>query len=85
METRIAVIGIIVEEMASIPKLNEILHTYSDCVISRVGIPYTKRHVYIISLAVDAPQDMISALSGKIGRLGGISVKIAYSNVVSKS
>lgn len=85
METRIAVIGIIVEDMASVPKLNALLHDYSQYVIGRMGLPYQKRGVHIISVAIDAPQDAISALSGGIGRLNGISVKTAYSNVVSQS
>ncbi|WP_137638919.1 TM1266 family iron-only hydrogenase system putative regulator [Loigolactobacillus binensis] len=85
METRIAVIGIIVEDMDSVAELNEILHDYSQYVIGRMGIPYLKRGINIISVAVDAPQDAISALSGSIGRLTGISVKTAYSNVVSES
>lgn len=84
METRIAVIGIIVENKDSVEDLNRILHEYGQFIVGRMGIPYPKRSVNIVSIAVDAPQDVISALAGKIGRLKGISAKAAYSNVVSK-
>ncbi len=80
-ETRIAVLGIIVENMDSVEALNAILHEYSRWIIGRMGIPYRKRSISIMSIAVDAPQQEISALSGKIGRLEGVSVKAAYSNV----
>jgi len=85
METRIAVIGIIVEDMTSVEGLNALLHQYGEYIIGRMGLPYRKRGVSIVSIAVDAPQDVINALSGKIGKLHGISAKTAYSNVVSKS
>jgi putative iron-only hydrogenase system regulator len=81
METRVAVIGIIVEDPQNIEVLNNILHEYSQYIIGRMGIPYKERNINIISLAVDAPQDAISTLSGKIGRIKGISVKTAYSNI----
>ncbi len=81
METRVAIIGIIVENPDSVEKLNSILHTYSPYIIGRMGIPYRERKVSIISVAVDAPQDTISALSGKVGKLPGVSAKTAYSNV----
>ena len=81
METRVAVIGIIVENSENITELNKILHTYSQYIIGRMGIPYKQRNINIISLAVDAPQDVISALSGKIGKIKGISAKTAYSNI----
>lgn len=83
METRIALIGVIVENREVVEQLNHILHEYGSCVIGRMGIPYRERNVNIISVAVDAPQDVISALSGKIGRLKGVSVKTVYSNVKS--
>ncbi|MDE6388880.1 MAG: iron-only hydrogenase system regulator [Lachnospiraceae bacterium] len=83
MNTRIALIGIIVEKEASVEQLNRLLHEYGDYVIGRMGIPYRKRNVNIISVAVDAPQDVISAMSGKIGRLDGISAKTVYSNIKS--
>lgn len=81
METRIALIGIIVENMEMIEQLNKILHEYSSFIIGRMGIPYRERKVNIISVAVDAPQDVISALSGKLGRLRGVSAKTVYSKI----
>lgn len=85
MDTRIAVMSIIVENPEVVEQLNSLLHTYSDYIIGRMGIPYrTKaRKVNIISLALDAPQDTISSLAGKVGKLSGISVKTALSNVVN--
>lgn len=83
METRVAVMGIIVENKDSVSKLNELLHEYGNIIIGRMGIPYEKKGISVISVAVDAPQDVISALSGKIGKFEGISVKTAYSNVIS--
>lgn len=81
MDTRIALIGIIVENMDSIEQLNHLLHEYSNYIIGRMGIPYREKGVNIISVAIDAPQDAINALSGKIGRLDGTTVKTVYSNV----
>ena len=83
METRVAVISIIVENPNSVEQLNSILHEYGMFIIGRMGIPYREKKVNIISIAIDAPQDAISALSGKIGKLEGISCKTAYSNVIS--
>ena len=83
METRVAVMSIIVENGEMVEKLNGILHQYSEFIIGRMGIPYRKRGVSIIAVALDAPMNTISALSGKIGGLSGISVKTAYSGVVS--
>ena len=83
METRVAVMGIIVENPDAATALNGLLHDYGAYIIGRMGIPYRERNINIISIAIDAPQDMISALSGKIGALSGVSVKTAYSNVVS--
>ena len=83
METRIAVISIIVEEESSVEELNAILHQYGHLIIGRMGIPYKKCGVNIISIAIDATQDEISAISGKIGRLKGVASKTAYSNVIS--
>lgn len=79
METRVAVISIIIEEPEAVQAVNELLHEYSQWIIGRMGIPYRARGISIISIAVDAPQDRISALSGKIGRLSGVSAKAAYS------
>lgn len=83
METRVAVIGIVVENMESVEKLNAILHEYGEWIIGRMGIPYRAKKINVISIAVDAPQDVISALSGRIGRLSGVTAKTAYSNVVT--
>ena len=79
METRVAVISIIIENPESVQAMNDLLHQYSPYIIGRMGIPYRARAINIISVAVDAPQDQISALSGKIGRLPGVSAKAAYS------
>lgn len=75
--------GIIVEESTAVEKLNALLHEYAEYIIGRMGLPYKKRNVSIVSIAIDAPQDVISALSGKIGKLQGVSVKTAYSNVIA--
>ena len=83
-ETRVAVMGIIVENRESASALNQLLHEYGGYIIGRMGLPYTEKGVNIISVAIDAPQDVTAALSGKIGRLDGVSVKTAYSNVVSE-
>ena len=85
METRIAVISIIVENPESVETLNAYLHAYSPYIIGRMGIPYrTKsKKISIISVAIDAPQDTIATLSGKIGKLPGVSAKTAYSNVIN--
>ncbi len=81
VETRVAIIGIIVEEESSVEELNQILHEYGSCIIGRMGIPYPQKGINIISIAVDAPQNVISALSGKLGKLPGISSKAAYSKI----
>ncbi len=81
METRIALIGIIVEERDAAEKLNEILHEYGGYIIGRMGVPYEKRGVSVISVAIDAPQNVISALSGKIGMVEGVSAKTVYSKL----
>lgn len=83
METRVAVIGIIVEDPESVEELNTVLHEYRSYIIGRMGIPYREKSINIISIAVDAPQDTISAMSGKIGRINGVSNKATYSNYVS--
>lgn len=84
METRIALLAIIVENSDSVNDLNILLHDYKDYIIGRMGIPYREKGVHIISIAIDAPQNMIAALSGKIGSLNGISIKTAYSNVITR-
>ena len=81
MDTRVALIGIVVENFNSAQEVNEILHNYGQFVIGRMGIPYHKRSVSIISVAVDAPADVISAMSGKLGRLDGVSAKTVYSEL----
>ena len=78
METRVAVIGIIVENPDSAEKVNSVLHEYGEHIIGRMGIPYREKKISIISIAMDAPQDEISALCGKLGRINGVSVKAAY-------
>ena len=83
MDTRVALISIIVEQDDAIEELNTLLHEARQYIIGRMGIPYRAKGISIISIAIDAPQDVISALSGKIGNLDGISVKTAYSNVQS--
>ena len=82
METRVAVMSIIVENGEMVETLNGMLHQYGEYIIGRMGIPYRKRRVSIISIALDAPQNTISALAGKIGKLPGVSVKTAYSSVM---
>ena len=85
METRVAVIGILVEDESSADRLNDVLHEYGPYIVGRMGIPYRAKGINIISIAVDAPQDVIAALSGKIGNLPGVSAKTAYSNIVNKA
>ena len=82
-QSRVAVIGIIVENEDAVEQMNRLFHEYGPYIIGRMGLPYRERGVNIICLAVDAPQDIISALSGKIGRLPGVSAKTAYSQVPS--
>ena len=84
METRVAVMSIIVEDPGSVEKLNALLHECGDYIIGRMGIPYRKRKISIISIAMDAPQNTISGLAGKIGALKGVSVKTAYSGIITK-
>ena len=81
MESRVAVIGIIVEDGEAVPPLNALLHEYGGYIIGRMGVPYRQKDINIISIAVDAPQDVISALSGKIGSLRGVSATTAYSKI----
>ena len=83
METRVAVMSIIVEDPESVEALNAILHDHGEYIIGRMGIPYRKRKISIISIALDAPQNTLSALAGKIGSLKGVSVKTAYSGIIT--
>ena len=81
METRVALIGIVVEDDNSVSELNKILHQYGKYIIGRMGIPYSKRNVSLISVVLDAPANVISALSGKLGMLTGVNIKTMYSKV----
>ena len=81
METRVAIIGIIVENPDSVSQINDILHDVRDYVVGRMGIPYRERNISIISVVVDAPESLISSVSGKIGMLDGVSAKITYSRL----
>ena len=83
METRVAVMSIIVENPDAVEALNKMLHQYGEYIIGRMGVPYREKDIHVISIAIDAPQDTIAALSGKIGNLPGVSVKTAYSNAIS--
>ena len=78
-ETRVAVMSIIVENITSVETLNNILHEYREFIIGRMGLPYHQKKINIISIALDAPQDIISALSGRIDNLDGVNVKTAFS------
>lgn len=80
-DTRVALIGIIVENSDATDKLNALLHQYAPYIIGRMGVPYHKRGISVISIVIDAPSDMISALSGKLGMLPGISAKTMYAKI----
>ena len=80
-ETRVALLGVVVENPDSVEELNALLHEYKDYIIGRMGIPYRERKVNIISIVLDAPADAISALSGKVGMLPGVSCKAVYSKL----
>ena len=82
METRVAVMSIIVENSDAAEKITAILHDHGEYIIGRMGIPYRQRKISIISVAMDAPQNVISAIAGRIGGLNGVSVKTAYSSVI---
>ena len=77
-ETRVAVVAIVLENSECADKVNDLLHEYSSYIIGRMGIPYREKGLNLISVAIDAPQDCISTLSGKLGRLDGVSVKAVY-------
>lgn len=83
MESRIALIGIIVENTESTEQINALLHEYGPYIIGRMGIPYHKRDIFVISIFIDAPADIISSLSGKLGMLPDVSIKTVYSKVSS--
>ena len=80
MKTRVAVMAIILESKENAEQLNTVLHDYREYIRGRMGLPYTKHDINIISVALDAPQDIINSLAGKIGRIEGVNVKTAYSN-----
>lgn len=80
METRVAIVSIIVENRDSVTIVNELLHEYGESIIGRIGIPYRQKNMSIISVVMDAPQNTISALSGKLGRLEGVRAKTLYQN-----
>ena len=80
-QTRVAILAIVVENPAQVEPLNQILHQYRQHIIGRMGIPYEKKDISLISIAVDAPADIISAMSGRIGMLDGVTAKSVYSKV----
>ena len=82
MDSRVAVMSIIIEDMNAVEQVNAVLHEYGEYIIGRMGIPYRQRRISIISIALDAPQDTISALSGRIGKMAGVSVKTSFSSVI---
>lgn len=84
-ETRVAVIAIIVNSDENVPKLNDLLHEAAPYIVGRMGIPYRKRGISVISVVIDAPQDVISSISGRIGKLPGINTKTTYSNIIAKN
>ena len=81
METRVAVISIIVTQSDRVEMLNDLLHEYSEYIIGRMGIPYKVKGISIISIAIDAPMDKINSLTGALGRLDGINAKVTYAKV----
>ena len=84
-ETRVALLGIVVENPNSVESLNQLLHQYKDYIIGRMGLPYHKRQVSIISIVLDAPGDVISSLSGRTGMLPGVTAKVVYSKMPERS
>lgn len=81
METRIAIVGIIIEDKNSAGEVNNILHDYSEYIVGRMGIPKVKENINVISVIIDAPQDSISALTGKLGMIKSVSCKAVYSKI----
>lgn len=80
METRVAIVSAIVESFQNIDEFNAILHEFGDYIIGRMGVPYRAKNISVVSVVIDAPMDVINALSGKLGRLEGISAKTLLSN-----
>ncbi|MBR4342184.1 MAG: iron-only hydrogenase system regulator [Lachnospiraceae bacterium] len=85
MKKRVAVISIILEDVSSVEKLNSILSQFRERIIGRMGLPYREKNVNIICVAIDAPEDEINSMTGKIGKLKGVSAKTNYSNVTTES
>ena len=81
METRIAVIAIVVENLESTQEMNAVLHEYGSYIIGRMGIPYRERGISLVSVAIDAPNEVISALCGRLGNIEGLTAKAAYSKM----
>ena len=81
METRVAVMSIVIENPDAVEQVNALLHEYGEYIIGRMGLPYKEKNIHIISVVLDAPQDVISALSGQIGNLEGVSSKTSLSKV----
>ena len=81
METRLALIGIVVENNESAKKINDVPHEYGEYIVGRMGIPYRKRNVSVISIVIDAPSDVISALAGKLGMIPDVNIKTVYSKL----
>jgi putative iron-only hydrogenase system regulator len=79
-ETRVAIIGIIISDMACVEAINMLLHESNQYIVGRMGIPYRAKDISVICVVLDAPQDVISTLSGKLGRLSGANCKVTYSN-----
>ncbi|MBQ7606428.1 MAG: iron-only hydrogenase system regulator [Desulfovibrionaceae bacterium] len=79
MENRVAIIAIIVSQPESVGAINDLLHQYSECIIGRMGLPYRQKKINIISVVLDAPQDSVSSLAGKIGKLSGVTAQTLYS------
>ena len=82
MDTRVAVIAVIIEQVEKAAEVNAVLHDYNELIIGRMGLPYRTRNVYIINIVVDAPMDRINAIAGKLGRISGVTAKAVYSGVI---
>ena len=81
MEEKVAIIGIFIQDANAAAQVNELLHEYADCIIGRIGVPYREKSLNIISVIVDATSDQISTLSGKLGRIKGISAKAMQAKI----
>ena len=84
MKTRVAVISVIIENTESIESVNQTFSASRDYIIGRMGIPYREKNVNLISIALDAPEDVINTLAGRLGRLNGVSAKTNYSNIITE-